>query len=960
MKTIRRLDNTTVKTEQVDKFVIEQMEAAGVVGLALSVINDDSAYTKCFGYGNAEKSDLLHEDSIMSGASFSKLLFASIVMQLVDMNIIDLDTPLYKYLSNPVPYYDIYPVNKLNKEWQLLTARHCLSHTTGFPNSRTFTEGQKLRFYFTPGERYAYSGEGIFLLQQVVEHITGKGLEKLAKELIFDKLEMSNTSYISQQRFENHLAFGHDVVGGTNEYRVRELASAGGSLLTTINDYSKFIQYLIKQHNRHNSIYEEMFQKQISINSRHQFPTLNNETTDRDEHLDLSYGLGAGLLKTPVSHAFFKEGHDSGYQNYTIAFPEKKIGIVIMSNSDNAEMIFKYLLEYIIGDIYTPWEWEQYIPHDKRKPTSVGVYLYDIIKMRSIDKALEFYKKLSNHPAKKMFILNENELNNLGYQMLKEGEPKNAIKLFKLNVDEYPESANVYDSLAEAYLINGDLINAENNYSKAQSIQTDDLLDNKVMAIRKEIATIEQFLHSFKEDTEDFTATKYFSADAILSFPDMFPIFGVEAIEEFFKVFYQKGDVEIIDYCIESIDKNDLFYSVSGKCEYTEYDKDENIPFKVRIQAGESLKIKEFIFGDNMSKIPEMPKPSGSYHVGRDLLDFNGIESGNSREQSCEVWYPAIVTDHELTTYNTEDVASKAAEFLSWPKFLNSYTAHMKTNSYKAPSMAEGPFPVIIYNHGYSGYSSVYQIAFEELASHGYIVISLNHINESAVVLRDNNTEMQNPKGLFYQDHKNELNGKRINELQDIILNSDEAGELKKAYDELLQLTPLHNETIRLWKEDCLSVIRLINIMKSRNLGITSNFDMSRIGIMGHSVGGAVAGETLLASKDIKAGINLDGFQLGTLHMNILDKPFMFISSNSHGNRYLRYSSFISEKNKDVTALSLKGFRHDSFTDDNFLRNNKIEEMQIQLQLIKAFFDKHLKNRDIEWPKHKRIDYLRR
>jgi CubicO group peptidase (beta-lactamase class C family) len=55
-------------------------------------------------------------------------------------------------------------------------------------------------------------------------------------------------------------------------------------------------------------------------------------------------------------------GHGEGFQHYTICFPEKGIGIVILSNSDNAEGIFKEIIEISITDIFTPWKWENYIP----------------------------------------------------------------------------------------------------------------------------------------------------------------------------------------------------------------------------------------------------------------------------------------------------------------------------------------------------------------------------------------------------------------------------------------------------------------------------------------------------------------------------------------------------------------------------------------------------------------------
>jgi len=75
--------------------------------------------------------------------------------------------------------------------------------------------------------------------------------------------------------------------------------------------------------------------------------------------------MGWGRLETPFGFGVFKEGHGDGFQHYSILFPEKNIGIVIMTNSDNGESIFKELLEFAIRDIYTPWKWQRYIPYKK-------------------------------------------------------------------------------------------------------------------------------------------------------------------------------------------------------------------------------------------------------------------------------------------------------------------------------------------------------------------------------------------------------------------------------------------------------------------------------------------------------------------------------------------------------------------------------------------------------------------
>ena len=130
----------------------------------------------------------------MYGASFTKAVFAYLVMQLVEEGVIDLDKPVYKYLEKPMPDYDKYKDLAGDDRYKLITARMLLAHTSGFPNWRWFNKDEKLDIKFTPGTKYSYSGEGINLLQFVIEIITKKEVGQMIEERIFKPFGMTRTS----------------------------------------------------------------------------------------------------------------------------------------------------------------------------------------------------------------------------------------------------------------------------------------------------------------------------------------------------------------------------------------------------------------------------------------------------------------------------------------------------------------------------------------------------------------------------------------------------------------------------------------------------------------------------------------------------------------------------------------------------------------------------------------------
>jgi CubicO group peptidase (beta-lactamase class C family) len=364
----KRLDGSTISAAEMDATVNRLIAAAKVPGLGLAILNDRQiVYLKAYGLRNTEKKLPMTPETVMTAASLTKSTFAYMVMQLVQAGVLDLDKPLYQYLPKALPEYPAYADLAGDERYKKITARMCLDHTTGFPNLRRFTEDKKLSINFEPGSRYAYSGEGIKLLQMVVEVITGKKNEKLMQEHIFGPLGMKRTSMNWQERFESDYADGYDEDRKSLGPERRKDDSAAGGMQTTPEDFALVVQSVMEGKLLKKATKEAMLAPQIAIFSKHQFPSLATETTEENKGIRLSYGLGWGLYWTAHGKAFFKEGHDDGWRNYTVCFDDAGMGIVIMTNSANGEGIYKELLETIQRNTFTPIEWEGFTPYNQKQ-----------------------------------------------------------------------------------------------------------------------------------------------------------------------------------------------------------------------------------------------------------------------------------------------------------------------------------------------------------------------------------------------------------------------------------------------------------------------------------------------------------------------------------------------------------------------------------------------------------------
>jgi CubicO group peptidase (beta-lactamase class C family) len=342
----------------------DAMNSTGAKGLAIALIDNGRVVSvQAFGARNA-KGDPLTVDTVMYGASLTKAVFGYYSMMLVDEGRLKLDQPVASMLPRPLPDYgnlDAYGNwGDLARDdrWERITARHILTHSTGFANFSFIEPDGKLKFHFAPGARYAYSGEGIILLQFALEKGQGIDVGADVQRRIFTPLGMNNTSLMWRPDFARNLADGWKADGSIEPHDERSRARAAGSMDTTIADMSKLAAAVVRGWGLKPATRRAFSASQAAITSRQQFPTLLPEAAPEDRWPGLSSGLGVISFTGPQGRGFMKGGHNDSTANTMVCIEARRRCVVILSNDVRAEAAFPGLVETMLGTTGFPWAWE--------------------------------------------------------------------------------------------------------------------------------------------------------------------------------------------------------------------------------------------------------------------------------------------------------------------------------------------------------------------------------------------------------------------------------------------------------------------------------------------------------------------------------------------------------------------------------------------------------------------------
>ena len=358
----------------------------------------------------------------------------------------------------------------------------------------------------------------------------------------------------------------------------------------------------------------------------------------------------------------------------------------------------------------------------------------------------------------------------------------------------------------------------------------------------------------------------------------------------------------------------------------------------------------------------QLPGPEGSHSVGTDLhtVSFNsriqGHPFGTDRKIGLQIWYPAEDSLCRRARYWLKDrwgTSNVYAEFLSeWqyiPSISISHLGLLGTNSFYMAKVKEGPFPLIVYSHGYpvDPYNSN-QVLFEHLASSGFIVASIAHSHETPFyhdkTLGTVKFDITNPE---LKARNDELMAIYENETYWNLIGTDSIEIQSKLHKEVIGQVPNLLKSAEIWHEDIKATINFLT--NHGDLG--KSIDSSSIGIMGFSFGGSNATTYGLEEDCVDAIVNLDGFLYYNLDGLSVNKPhLMLYSSGNHNmNNHFLGKGHYSEQ------VTIENSKHINFTDYTFFgpwtsmfgivgEVDSCEFRKSSHKIIASFFERNLKD----------------
>jgi len=426
--------------EKLNTFMNECTELDLFSGTILVAKDGNIIFEKSYSYADKEKNVLNNNLTKYNIGSIGKEFTAIMILQLAQENKISLDDKLNKYLI-------FFPEEVGSK----VTIKNLLTHSSGFgdflmnpefeKNKENYKELSELikfiskqKLQFEPGANKRYSNSGYAILGGIIEKVTSKSYTDNMSERILDPLGMNSSGYVDWNYPDPLKATGYmkDIKGNPRDNKDLQLQpSPAGGMYSTVEDLLKLDQSLLNDNKL--------------LDDKHKYIFFNHfDNSKEGKFEDYRNNMNAG-------NAF--AGGAPGINALYLQFPGRGYSVFILSNYDHAaEGIENQVTAIIKGNDYS------------KPKLPLANALYNFLQKEGQES---FSKNLKNFiQDNAYFIEGDGQLNNIGYRFLQNELTDAAIEIFKLNAELFPDIANCYDSLGEAYLSSGNRGEAKKNYTK--------------------------------------------------------------------------------------------------------------------------------------------------------------------------------------------------------------------------------------------------------------------------------------------------------------------------------------------------------------------------------------------------------------------------------------------------------------------------------------------------------------
>lgn len=475
IKSLENNLNAWDKTKTKKTTLKERMDFYEVNAVSIAVVkNYKIEWTKAYGFADVSEKRPTTTKTLFQAASISKSFNSLGVLKLVEAKKLNLDQDINTFLKTwKFPYDSISKGKKIN-------IAQLLSHTAGLsvsgfggyekgqalPTITQILDGAKpansntVRSIFEPGLKFQYSGGGTTVSQLIVEDVTGEKYADYMLKNVLQPLGMTQSSFNQPPSSDkqNLLATGYngkvEVVGKYHIYP--EQAAAG--LWTNPTDLAKYI-----------------IETQLSLQGK------SNKILSKEMSIKrLDNNLGVFVQDYNGTKYFGHSGGNEGFVCHYIGSLEDGNGVVVMTNGRNMQLINE-----IVSNIAYQNHWKNY-PFEPIKE-SISLTIKKVAN-QDIDKGIELYKKLKLTNPNDYNFSDARELNTLGYEFLRNNKIDEAIKIFTLNINQFPTLANAYDSRAEAYFDKKDYAASKADYQKVLELEpTNQNAKEMISKIEKEL-----------------------------------------------------------------------------------------------------------------------------------------------------------------------------------------------------------------------------------------------------------------------------------------------------------------------------------------------------------------------------------------------------------------------------------------------------------------------------------------